>query len=815
MNTVSFKRAQDLLKRAHETETNVGGGSKRFKKLLGEAWATDARFRFGIDIVRRVYIANKPGFAKHGLALLLDKPTRKRGKVKGGKIGKNHNGVWSLLKQITHVKESTLVKESASTQGDARIKATKTRKRREPKKKVKTVKKILAVPEEREEVKEWEISPQEEQRSMEANEEESQKIEEEKKRGERGENVVEVRMGTRAPSIYEHDPVDINSGDHVLFRARDPPLLVVLPKGEGCDKFEEELDKFVTRQDKEVHGKGKKRASTERLRVLFEERETECKELAKKFGGEVLPITKRKSREDREKSENIYYVQNMNERIANKLCVQVPFNPELTNDVQVGSAKSEGNEATNIGYVAVRWSYIEEILKEETKDLKSALSKLPGDMENLTDESTGSIQSANGFYTELGLQSMANSTDARWRSGKEKWQPPSGKLHKNTKDLETKRKVEATTAKVLSLSNKILNSVAENCNVPLVKNFIVNQYKYDPRSLSPEAEAITAATNFCYDMCEAGDLAFYVSQLAVRLAGERPEDALAYAADTASNLDVSKCLWGRHSGYADVHQDKLDSNTRMNGMMTIYNALYKWDNEEQMVNDKKMERLIELVFNEKREQYKSPTFSEIRKEVNNLKDMYKEKAAGTYKSSPHPCPGNDLIAHDPDGCGCAKMQTLHEDFLIFATNQTTNLHCNVYPDDDGDGACDTRRGEEDYHNATQNHEGTSPEQTHVFTDRLIVELRNVNEERVEALLQASKVKDVAEKAQPKNKPAATKAKKAAPKKAAGKKAKGRGHEEVDLILDVDEYEVLAPKRSRTNTFPNLPAKKAGGKKGRK
>jgi hypothetical protein len=150
---------------------------------------------------------------------------------------------------------------------------------------VKTVKKILAVPEEREEVKEWEISPQEEQRSMEANEEESQKIEEEKKRGERGENVVEVRMGTRAPSIYEHDPVDINSGDHVLFRARDPPLLVVLPKGEGCDKFEEELDKFVTRQDKEVHGKGKKRASTERLRVLFEERETECKELAKKFGG--------------------------------------------------------------------------------------------------------------------------------------------------------------------------------------------------------------------------------------------------------------------------------------------------------------------------------------------------------------------------------------------------------------------------------------------------------------------------------------------------------------------------------------------------
>jgi hypothetical protein len=200
-------------------------------------------------------------------------------------------------------------------------------------------------------------------------------------------------------------------------------------------------------------------------------------------------------------------------------------------------------------------------------------------------------------------------------------------------------------------------------------------------------------------MCEAGDLAFYVSQLAVRLAGERPEDALAYAADTASNLDVSKCLWGRHSGYADVHQDKLDSNTRMNGMMTIYNALYKWDNEEQMVNDKKMERLIELVFNEKREQYKSPTFSEIRKEVNNLKDMYKEKAAGTYKSSPHPCPGNDLIAHDPDGCGCAKMQTLHEDFLIFATNQTTNLHCNVYPDDDGDGACDTRRGEEDVRNS--------------------------------------------------------------------------------------------------------------------
>jgi hypothetical protein len=33
MNTVSFKRAQDLLKRAHETETNVGGGSKRFKKV--------------------------------------------------------------------------------------------------------------------------------------------------------------------------------------------------------------------------------------------------------------------------------------------------------------------------------------------------------------------------------------------------------------------------------------------------------------------------------------------------------------------------------------------------------------------------------------------------------------------------------------------------------------------------------------------------------------------------------------------------------------------------------------------------------------
>jgi hypothetical protein len=93
--------------------------------------------------------------------------------------------------------------------------------------------------------------------------------------------------------------------------------------------------------------------------------------------------------------------------------------------------------------------------------------------------------------------------------------------------------------------------------------------------------------------------------------------------------------------------------------------------------------------------------------------------------------------------------------------------------------------------------------------------KQVDKERVEALLQASKVKDVAEKAQPKNKPAATKAKKAAPKKAAGKKAKGRGHEEVDLILDVDEYEVLAPKRSRTNTFPNLPAKKAGGKKGRK
>ena len=157
------------------------------------------------------------------------------------------------------------------------------------------------------------------------------------------------------------------------------------------------------------------------------------------FYAEVLPITKRKSREDREKSENIYYVQHMNERIANKLCVQVPFNPELNNDVQVGSAKSEGNEATNIGYVAVRWSYIEEILKEKTKDLKSALSKLPGDMENLTDESTGSIQSANGFYTELGLQSMANSTLARWRSGKETWQPPSGKLHRNTKDLETKR----------------------------------------------------------------------------------------------------------------------------------------------------------------------------------------------------------------------------------------------------------------------------------------------------------------------------------------------------------------------------------------
>jgi hypothetical protein len=228
------------------------------------------------------------------------------------------------------------------------------------------------------------------------------------------------------------------------------------------------------------------------------------------FYAEVLPITK----EVKRGSENIYYVQKMNERIANKLCVQVPFNPELNNDVQVGSAKSEGNEATNIGYVAVRWSYIEEILKEKTKDLKSALSKLPGDMENLMDESTASIQSANGGYTELGLQSMANSTDARWRSGKETWQPPSGKLHRNTKDLETKRvsllvgevcaitqttqklkspeipttkqKVEATTAKVLSLSNKILNSVAENCNVPLVKYFIVNQYKYDPRSLSPE-----------------------------------------------------------------------------------------------------------------------------------------------------------------------------------------------------------------------------------------------------------------------------------------------------------------------------------------
>ncbi|GMI38975.1 hypothetical protein TrCOL_g11661 [Triparma columacea] len=93
MNTVSFIRAQDLLHKALKIDTNIAGGSLRFKKLLGEAWATDARFRFGIDIVRRVYIGNKPGFAKHGLALLLGLPTRKRGKVKGGKIGKNHNGV--------------------------------------------------------------------------------------------------------------------------------------------------------------------------------------------------------------------------------------------------------------------------------------------------------------------------------------------------------------------------------------------------------------------------------------------------------------------------------------------------------------------------------------------------------------------------------------------------------------------------------------------------------------------------------------------------------------------------------------------------
>ncbi|GMH46525.1 hypothetical protein TrRE_jg3500, partial [Triparma retinervis] len=376
------------------------------------------------------------------------------------------------------------------------------------------------------------------------------------------------------PSIYVHDPIDINGNGNILFQAVDPKLLVVMPR-ERRAQFEQKLAEFVAEQAKEM-----RKANVKKVDELFIKRGDKCIALAKELGGEVLPITSQKCKLG---FRNIDYVQKMSERIARKA--------------------------------------------------------------------------------------------------------PIAKLHSETSNLETKKKVEEKTGKVLALSNKILRAVTEGSDVPWVKDFIPNQYMYPPNSLSPEYALVL---------------------------GNVPKKHL--------------------------HTPKIPI----------------------------------------------PTLAQ----------------AG-------PCggvsQGNDLIAHDPSHGGCARMQTMHEDWVFFATNQTANMHCNIHPDDDGDDAFDNRRDEEDVTNNPLlgftgirivtyslkaidkglvlarleeermrtkkkeareaeeeeqdgkkgngfvwtllkkllmfdkkhcNDEGTSPEQTRVFTDRLIEELRKVDKDRVETLLQA-------------------------------------------------------------------------------
>jgi hypothetical protein len=133
-------------------------------------------------------------------------------------------------------------------------------------------------------------------------------------------------------------------------------------------------------------------------------------------------------------------------------------------------------------------------------------------------------------------------------------------------------------------------------------------------------------------------------------------------------------------------------------MMTIYASVCRWANEKEMEDDPIMKDLIALLDDGNHKQHNSEAFTEIRRTIDNLKAMFRRKAKGNYKACPHPCPGNDLIAHDPSHGGCARMQTMHEDWVFFATNQTANMHCNIHPDDDGDDAFDNRRDEEDVTN---------------------------------------------------------------------------------------------------------------------
>jgi hypothetical protein len=243
------------------------------------------------------------------------------------------------------------------------------------------------------------------------------------------------------------------------------------------------------------------------------------------------------------------------------------------------------------------------------------------------------------------------------------------------------------------LTNNIINAVTKISDVPTwVKNFISDQYMYDPTmsSLSKDEKALIAATNYPNNMCKPGEDPFYFSQVAVRGAGVRPEDVLAYAKDHATDLNARSSPWERFSGYADVHKDSTNSK-RTNGMMTVYSSGYRWETPAEMEEDEIMQELIKRVWDKEHDQYNSRAFLEIRESVVNLRKMYDRKAKGTYKACRRPCPGNDLIAHDPHNGGCARMQTQHEEWLIVATNKTTNFHCNVYPDN----ASDNRRGEVD------------------------------------------------------------------------------------------------------------------------